>query len=295
MRQATLIPVDGHVDESSGSGRMHNRELGQFFTPSWAAELLYEKHFSHLGADDFLIEPSCGDGSFLAAVPAVVPALGVEIDPVMAARARVNTGRPVVAGSFLSAELPGNASAILGNPPFQSDLIHRFLDRSWELLREDGAAAFILPAYVLQTSTAVNKLHSRWSISQALLPRNLFPRLSIPIVFTVFRKERVRRLVGFFLYAEAHQVAQIQKDCRRMLDQSGKAETWRSVTKFALLSLGGEADLNSIYRTVEPRRPSLANRFWEARIRNVLQKSDEFESVGRGRWRLAAYPANVGE
>ncbi|MYM92525.1 hypothetical protein [Duganella vulcania] len=152
---------------------------------------------------------------------------------------------------------------------------------------EGGSAGFILPAYVLQTSTSVNRMHERWSIEQNLLPRNLFPRLKLPIVWAAFTKERTRRLVGFFLYGEAAEIAQLQKDCRRVAESSGQGQTWRTVTRFALQMLGGEANLDEIYCAIEPRRPSMVNRSWQARVRNVLQKSGDFLPVQRGRWRIA--------
>lgn len=270
-----------------------NRALSQWFTPGWAAEAIVKRYFGDLSAASLVIEPSCGNGAFLAAIPSDVPAIGVEIDPDMADLARRNTGRTVVVGDYRDVLLPAQASAIIGNPPFESKLISQFLDRSWSLLEEGGAAGFILPAYVLQTSTVVNRLSERWSIAQDLLPRNLFPRLKLPIVFSVFRKERVRRLVGFFLFAESADVARMQKECRRLAEQSGKPDTWRSVTLFVLDMLGGEASLDEIYRAVEPRRPSLVNRTWQARIRNVLQKSRDFEPVSRGRWKLARSTASL--
>ena len=46
--------------------------LGQFFTPDWAAEALVEQHFGDLGLFDRVVEPSCGGGAFLRALP--VPA-----------------------------------------------------------------------------------------------------------------------------------------------------------------------------------------------------------------------------
>jgi len=289
MKQASLLPVvDGPPHQSDR--RDMQQSLGQYFTPSWAAEAIVEHYFPDLGAGGVAYEPACGDGSFLAAMPESVNAIGIEIDPMMAARARANSGRHVIVGDFLDVELTEKATAIIGNPPFQAALISKFLDRSWELLEEGGAAGFILPAYVLQTSSVVNRLNRKWTIEQELLPRNLFPRLKLPIVFTMFRKEQLRRLVGFFLYPEAADVALMRKECRRIAEQSGKAETWRSVTRFALAALGGEADLDAIYRAVEPRRPSLANRSWEARIRNVLQLSPDFERVSQGRWRLVRQP-----
>ena len=233
-----------------------------------------------------VIEPSCGDGSFLGALPNRVDAIGVEIDPRMALQARQRTGRPVICGDFLQVPLPNDVAAIVGNPPFQASLIERFLGRAFQLLGEGGSAGFILPAYSLQTAGTVMRLHEKWSIEQELLPRNLFPRLSLPVVFALFRKEPVRRLVGFFLYREAAEVGVMARECRRIMAGMGQRDTWRSVTRYALGLLGGEADLDSIYRAIEPRRPSLANRTWEARGRNVLQKSAEFEPVARGRWRL---------
>jgi len=285
MTQSSFLPVFADADIAT-LAKPRTKELNQYFTPGWAAEAIVRRYFSDLGPDDLVIEPSCGNGGFLAALPAYVPALGIEIDPEMAALARANTGREVIVGDFRNVDLPDRAAAIIGNPPFESKLISQFLDRSWGLLDDGGSAGLILPAYVLQTSSVVTRLNQRWSIEQELLPRNLFPRLKLPIVFSVFRKERARRLIGFFLFAEAADVALMQKDCRRLAEESGRPETWRTVTRYALKMLGGEADLDSIYRAVEPRRPSLANRTWDARVRNVLQKCADFEPVSRGRWRL---------
>jgi adenine-specific DNA-methyltransferase len=292
VKQISLIAADApRTEPARAACRPYQVTLNQYFTPGYATEALVHRHFSQLGASDLVIEPACGDGGFLAALPLHVPAIGVEIDPVIAALARANTGRTVITGDFRSAVLPDRAAAVIGNPPFNAKLISQFLDRSWSLLDEGGVAGFILPAYVLQTSTAVNRFHRRWSIEQELLPRNLFPRLKLPIVFSIFRKERVRRLVGFFLYAEAADIAAMHRDCRRIAEQSGKPQTWRAVTLYALRSLGGDATLDALYRAIEPRRPSLANRYWEARIRNVLQTCDDFEPVCRGRWRVAAATA----
>jgi adenine-specific DNA-methyltransferase len=81
-----------------------NRDLNQFFTPSWAAELLVQRNFADLGPQDCVAEPSCGDGRFLMAIPPEVQAYGVEIDPAMAEEARRNSGRPVICDDFLRAK-----------------------------------------------------------------------------------------------------------------------------------------------------------------------------------------------
>lgn len=68
-------------------------KLCQFFTPLWVAEALVEKHFPRLDCADLVVEPTCGKGGFLRAVPAGVPALGVDIDPKVADVARRENGR----------------------------------------------------------------------------------------------------------------------------------------------------------------------------------------------------------
>src|SRR3546814_14682276 len=73
-------------------------------TPLYAAERLVERHFPDLGAKDLVLEPSCGIGAFLRAIPATTSAIGVEIDPERAAIARQRSGRPVIPGDFCRAE-----------------------------------------------------------------------------------------------------------------------------------------------------------------------------------------------
>ena len=111
-------------------------ELGQYPTPFWVAEALVARHFGKLDANDFVIEPSCGPGSFLNAVPDHVPACGVEIDARMVDLARRNTRRQIIQGDFRTVELDMQPTAIIGNPPFNMKLIDGFLHRSHELLPE---------------------------------------------------------------------------------------------------------------------------------------------------------------
>jgi hypothetical protein len=53
-------------------------------TPVWAAEEIVSHYFADLTENDRVVEPSCGIGRFLAALPAHVLALGVDIDPALA-------------------------------------------------------------------------------------------------------------------------------------------------------------------------------------------------------------------
>ena len=108
-----------------------NRPLNQYFTPSWAAELLVRRHFSDLSDKDTVLDPSCGDGRFLMAIPRDVDAYGVEIDSAQAEAAVRNTGREVIVGNFLTAKLPRKPTVVLGNPPFVADVIDEFLARCY--------------------------------------------------------------------------------------------------------------------------------------------------------------------
>jgi site-specific DNA-methyltransferase (adenine-specific) len=260
--------------------------LHQWFTPAWAAEGIIEREFSWLRRGHRMVEPSCGDGAFLCAIPGEVEALGVEIDPAMAAKARASSGRHVIVGDFLqvpSADL-GQVQAIIGNPPFQADLIAGFLDKSAQILEDGGRAGFILPAYILQTSSKVEKMSEKFSISQQMLPRNLFPNARLPLVFATFTKDRARSLHGFLLYREAQEIRAIDKRWRTLIDQAREtAGAWYLVVLEVLASLGGEADLESIYSAIQPRRPT-DNAHWKPQVRKVLQNQSRFRRTAPARY-----------
>ncbi len=118
------------------------KELGQYPTQQWAAEAIVESFFPSLGAGHVVLEPGCGPGAFLSAVPAGVQAIGVEIDPLMAERARRNTGCRVIEGDFRTVEIDVEPTHIIGNPPFILSVIDGFLDRAHELLPHGGAGRF---------------------------------------------------------------------------------------------------------------------------------------------------------
>ena len=234
-------------------------ELHQWFTPAWAAEAIVDTEFGWLGAGHRVIEPSCGDGAFLCAIPATVHAIGVEIDPAMATLAREASGRMVINADFLSLDAKSidPVDVVIGNPPFEAALVARFLLKSEQILKEGGQAGFILPAYILQTSSKIEQLSQHFSIHQQLLPRNLFPRLKLPLVFARFVKEQHRRLFSFLLYREAQDVRQL---VRAYANDASLARNprgaWYSVTHAILTSLGGEADLQRIYEVASSKRPT---------------------------------------
>lgn len=267
------------------------RQLGQYFTPRWAAEAIIDEHFADLKAGDLVIEPTCGDGAFLHAIPQEVDAIGVEIDPHWARMAAANTGRRVIVGDFMTADLPERASAIVGNPPFASVFIESLLDRSHELLGEGGRCGLILPAYALQTSSTVMRMHKRWSIRQDLLPRNLFPGLSMPIVLAMFTKEAHRRLFGFFLYRETCDVQATSTGTRETLERSQvRGSIWRQAVNKAFDELtksaagaGQRVHLSGLYSAMR-KRPPTENQHLEAKVRQVLQRYPEFRPCANGVW-----------
>jgi hypothetical protein len=271
----------------------NQKEFQQYLTPAWAAERIYERYFSDLTSKDRVLEPSCGKGAFLKTVPREIPAIGVELDPALAAQAREISGREVVVGDFTTLDLDFKPTAIIGNPPFSMDVSMEFLRRAGELLPDNGRCGFILPAYLFQTASTVSDLARRWSIRQDILPRNLFKTeelLRIPIVFALFTKERVCTLSGFFLHQELDEINRLQGQARLLLTApvAGKS-AWRNVIDAALSALGGQGSLAEIYRWVEGRRPT-ENPFWKEQIRKVLRNNSVYAKVTEGVYRLAGVP-----
>lgn len=264
--------------------------LHQYFTPAWAAEGIVDQEFGWLKAGHRVIEPSCGDGAFLCALPGDVEVVGVEIDPIQAFKAQASSGRQVIVGDFLEVPLAdlGKVQAVLGNPPFNSGTVAAFLKRSHALLEDGGQAGFILPAYILQTSSKVEMLHKDFSIRQSMLPRNLFPGLKLPLVFATFTKEKERRMFGFLLYREAQEMRAIDKRWKEVVTSGRESRgVWFPVVQSILSALGGSADLDQIYGAVQSARPT-ANPHWQAKVRQVLQRHPKhFERTGQGRYALA--------
>lgn len=256
-----------------------------FPTPMWLAEALVERHFSKLGPNDFVVEPSCGLGGFLFGIPSVVPAIGVEVDPGLADKARLATGRQILVGSFLEVALPRQPTAIIGNPPFTGGLVDEFLQKAAATLQEGGRAGFLLPCYALRSARRVAGLLERWSILSELLPRSAFcSAMREPLVFAVFSRDRRRLLVGLALFEEEADRLALEQPYRDMLAAtSGSA--WRAVCALALRRLGGEADLQAIYGELEKNRP-YRTAFWREKIRQTLRRG-QFRACGEGRYALA--------
>ena len=263
------MPADISVEPAIADRR---RELGQFFTPAWACEAIIERYFPDLDAGkDVVLEPSCGPGRFLAAIPCEIPAVGVEIDHELAVQARALTGRRVIEGDFRTVPIDVAPTAIIGNPPYDLDLITAFLDRAYRLLPENGRLGFLLPAYAFQTASRVCAYATRWSIRQESVPRNIFDGLSMPLTFSIFSKQRERVLIGFALYHETASVHALSNRYRRLLENPPPGGIWSAVVRTALRELGGTGTVAQVIRLVEGRRPT-ATAFWREKVRQTLQR-----------------------
>lgn len=263
--------------------------LSQYHTPRWAAEMLYDAHFSHLGPSDLLLEPTCGNGSLLASVPLNVPCIGIEIDPALVVKARRLTNRPVIEGDCLTADISeyGKVTAVFGNPPFVMELFEKLLERCANLLGIGQKAGFIIPAYFFQTSQTVCRLGRKWSIQQEMLPRDIFPSLIKPLMFGTFIRDNSPQLIGFRLYPETAALKEFSDEAKKEL-MYGMGKTrgvWKTAISNALNKLGGKASLGDIYSTMRDNRPT-KNEYWKEQIRKVLQQ--HFIKIETGMYALSA-------
>lgn len=261
---------------------LERKEHGVYQTPTWAAEALVDRYYGNLTSSDRVVEPSCGEGHFLEAIPAEVPAVGIELNPELAAIARRRTGRDIVIGDVLDVELPHQPSLVVGNPPFRSELIDALLERVWHWLPYEGRCGLILPAFVMGKGPRVSRLAEQWSIVGESLPRDLFPGPRMPIQFVRFEKRRERVLVGYALFDEAAWVRALPRRIRHMLT-FGRAPAWKAVVLEALRECGGQASLEDVYRVVAGRRPS-KNQHWKPKVQQVLHHYAE--RVGPSLYRI---------
>jgi len=257
-------------------------ELDQYPTPAWAAQALVNRHFGDLAPEDVVCDPTCGPGRFLQALPQDVTAFGVELDDQLAQYARALTGRQVIAGDIRDVPFPLRPTAFVGNPPFQLKLVDAILERAHDVLPDQGRVGLILPCYAFQTASRVVRYNDQWSISQEMLPRNIYPGLSKPLLFALFRKDARRIMVGFSLYHEAHAVLGMPAVIQEALVR-GPA-TWRDLVIEGIDRQGGRARLADIYDYVSHRRPS-TNPHWKEQVRKICQQFTL--RVGPGQYALA--------
>ena len=182
---------------------MYNKTMiGQFFTPEIVADCMFRIAGVH--GDQRVIDPSCGDGSFLRVAPKTLELHGCEIDPQFASVAKhLVTGKRFFEGDALTGlvALWGTFDLAIGNPPFsaQASLERRsevlqgfdlgagrpsqclevlFLELFLKLAKTNGRIAIILPDGPL--SNKPFKYVRNWLLCRAhveaiiSLPRGIF-------------------------------------------------------------------------------------------------------------------------
>ncbi|HAR46593.1 MAG TPA: SAM-dependent methyltransferase [Nitrospiraceae bacterium] len=258
------------------------KQFGQWMTPAWATEELVDRYYRDLTGRDMVVEPSCGEGAFIKPfMERGIPVIGVEIDETLAAYAREDTGAPVVVGDFRTIPLDFQPTAIVGNPPYSVSLVKGFLARAARLLPDGGRCGFILPAYLMQTHGNVIAWNKVWSLSAEVLPRRIFPRLRLPLLFVQLRKEQIKTMIGFALYEQAVEIDSLRKSAKLILARPQRMGAWRALVTECLKLAGGKASLDELYQMIEPKRPT-GNRWWKEKVRQTLQY--HFERVSPGVW-----------
>jgi hypothetical protein len=261
--------------------RSRRAELGQFFTPFWAAEWLIQ-HYFQFSLNDVVVEPTCGDGSFLCAIPKAIEAVGIEIDPDLAASAARTSGRRVICGDIRTVNLDIMPTVAVGNVPFKIELFQVILDRLKVWMPKDGRCGFVVPSYFFQSSSTALGYAEGWNIRTEHIPREIFPRLTKPLVFALFERARHGRLIGFALYEEMNAINQMAGRYRELLARSDNS-VWKKVVIEAFAELGGVASLKDLYEVIAPKRPT-HNKWWQPKIRQIVQEIGQ--RISRGRYSL---------
>ena len=84
------------------------------------------------------------------------------------------------------------------------------------------------------------------------------------------------------------QTVYLEKDLRE-----SKVTTWRDVVYSSLEHLGGRANLQELYKEIKNHYKTKRNKNWEAKVRQVLQTSQDFMRVDKGTWAVNHPPLSV--
>ncbi len=201
MRGVALVSPMSHFDPDEleratisavrdPAGRAARRVKGQVFTPPAVARAVCQAVLGPLaGAADLrILDPACGDGSFLAAAAECLPRrhqlIGIERDRTVAeaCRARLPDARIHVAEAlFALPDAARDADAVIGNPPYlrsirlkehdpalwrrvrgafaatahgEWDLYGAFLEASLDWVRPGGRIGWVVPSRWLTAAWA---------------------------------------------------------------------------------------------------------------------------------------------
>ena len=167
------------------------KNLGQVFTP----ERIVEEMLALRRNKGAVLEPACGDGAFLAKLPASSFVTGVETDESLAAAARKRSARfphrrrAVVLSDFFAYPVSRKFDTIIGNPPYvrcqdipsstkkrlsfhyfdrRTNLYLFFIEKCLRHLRTNGEMILITPRDFLKATSARKlneELYRRGSIT----------------------------------------------------------------------------------------------------------------------------------
>lgn len=242
-----------------------------FPTPSWFASAIVDRYLPDLDAGDIVLEPTCGDGSFLRAIPDHVRAYGIELDATLAAEARRSSGRMVITGDVLDVALPENPTAVVGNPPFVAAFVERLVARMHCALPEGAPMVLLLSAHLFQTSATVARYADAWSLSVELVPRDVYPRLQRPLVVAKFTKNALHRIIGIAFAQELVDLRGFPASYQALL-RHARTNAYVAACTRALETLGRPASIAEVCEQIEGRRPTRTE-FWREATRRALAQA----------------------
>lgn len=212
--------------------------LGQFFTPEIVADCMFRVAGVH--GSQRVIDPSCGNGSFLRIAPKALELHGCEIDPQYASVAKhLVTRKRFFEGDALTGlvGLWGTFDLVIGNPPFsaQTSLEKRsevlqgfdlgagrtsqclevlFLELFLKLAKTNGRIAIILPDGPL--SNKPFKYVRDWLLCRAQveaiisLPRGIFNGTTAKTNILIAQKRPIS--------AQSYRDATLLLECKKLSD-----------------------------------------------------------------------------
>ena len=187
---------------------------GQFFTPPVVISFIIDLLGIKTGD---VLEPSCGGGAFLQALPPACRVTGCELNLQAAAVAQLLCPKAtILTGDTLLRieELRGRFDYCVGNPPFidfprgrsfdgytlaagQRDAVWYFLELGLEALRPGGWLAFVVPDGILANSGDLKQrmemLNRYWLRACISLPRETFLHAGTGVKTSVLVVQRPTR------------------------------------------------------------------------------------------------------
>lgn len=136
------IPDDAYKETSKPQSKEVSADLAFYRTPKKAAEWLIGE--ADLRKDDFILEPSCGDGALLDAMRGH-KTFGYEFHGGRVQQCR-DKGHNVKQANFLQVEASPQFDKVVMNPPFAGKHYQKHVDHALKFLKPGGVLVAILPA-----------------------------------------------------------------------------------------------------------------------------------------------------